>query len=74
MRHPLIVLAMAAALSAGASHAVQIPSGKSDLYYRLGGDSPASRAPNPAATSMKLGLSGVMNLNYSCGQFDFGAS
>lgn len=74
MRHTLIVLAMAAALSAGGAHAVQIPSGKSDLYYRLGGDSPASRAPNPAATSMKLGLSGVMNLNYSCGQFDFGAS
>ena len=60
-----------APLPAGAA---QLPSAKSDLYYRLGGSSPASRAPNPAATTMRLGLGGTLGANYSCGKFDFAAS
>ncbi|WP_230971776.1 integrating conjugative element protein [Nitrogeniibacter aestuarii] len=63
-----------ALLTVADAQAAQTPSSKSSLYYRLGGSSPASRAPNPAATSAKIGLSGVLNLNYSCGQFDISAS
>lgn len=75
MRPKLISFAIAVLVSMSAPvGAAQLPSSKSELYYKLGGSSPASRAPNPAATAMKLGLSGVLNLNYSCGQFDIGAS
>jgi len=52
----------------------QIPSGHSRLYYRIGGGDPASRAANPSAVSLKLGLGGVAKLNYSCGKFDAGIS
>ena len=61
-------------LAASAVHAAQMPSSRSDLYYRLGGTDPASRAANPSATIVNLGLGGAARLNYSCGRFDFEAS
>ncbi len=74
-RYVSTALLCAALLAAtGTVSAVQLPASKSDLYYRLGGSEPASRAPNPSATSMRLGLGGALRLNYSCGQFDIGLS
>ena len=70
----IALLAVALISVSAPAAAVQLPAGKSDLYYRLGGSDPASRAPNPAATSMKIGLGGALRLNYSCGQFDIGLS
>ena len=58
----------------GAYAQTQIPSSQSRLYYRMGGSDPASRAANPSAVSLKLGLGGVARLNYSCGKFDAGIS
>lgn len=71
MRKACITLAFVVAGVAPVSHAGDIPSSRSNLYYRLGGGDPVSRAPNPGGVPYKLGLSGVAKLNYSCGAYDF---
>ena len=40
------------------------------LYYRIGGSESSQRAPNPGTVSVKLGLSGLGRVNFSCGKFD----
>lgn len=40
------------------------------LYYRIGGSESSQRAPNPGVLSVKLGLSGLARMNFSCGRFD----
>lgn len=40
------------------------------LYYRIGGAESSQRAPNPGTVSVKLGLSGLGRVNFSCGKFD----
>lgn len=50
------------------------PRQQQNLYYRLGGGDPAASANNPTSISTKLGISGNIRLNYTCGKFDVGAS
>ena len=73
-RSALLCLIAASTLAALPAQAAQMPSSRSDLYYRLGGTDPASRAANPSATIVRLGLAGAARLNYSCGRFDFEVS
>ena len=73
-RAALLCVLTTLALAALSTEAAQMPSSRSDLYYRLGGSDPASRSPNPSATTVRLGLAGTARLNHSCGKFDFGAS
>ena len=73
-RSALLCLIAASTLAASPAQAAQMPSSRSDLYYRLGGTDPASRAANPSATIVRLGLAGAARLNYSCGRFDFEVS
>ena len=68
----LLACALAAlVIAALPAQGAQMPSSRSDLYYRLGGSDPASRSPNPSATTVRLGLGGSARLDYSCGKFDF---
>ncbi|MCB1907030.1 MAG: integrating conjugative element protein [Rhodocyclaceae bacterium] len=73
-RAELLAVLTAFTLAALPAQAAQMPSSRSDLYYRLGGTDPASRAANPSATIVRLGLAGAARLNYSCGKFDFEVS
>ena len=73
-RAALLCVLTTFAFAALSTEAAQMPSSRSDLYYRLGGSDPASRSANPSATTVRLGLAGTARLNYSCGKFDFGAS
>lgn len=47
-----------------------VPGDKSSLYYRIGGGEPVSRAANPGANTLRLGIGGSARMNYSCGRFD----
>jgi integrating conjugative element protein (TIGR03755 family) len=71
-------IAMAVMLACAMPHASaqtqSVPRSHSALYYRIGGGSPAARAPNPNAVALKLGIGGQLRLNYTCGKFDIGAS
>jgi len=67
----VLALSLAAHLAvAPVAHAQTVTS--SGLYYRLGGGTPTSGAPNKNALSLQLG-SGI-RANYSCGKFDVGVS
>lgn len=41
-----------------------------DFYYKIGGASAITAAPNPAVVTEKIGGSGDIGLGYSCGKFD----
>src|ERR1700674_3262558 len=51
-----------------------VPGEKSILYYKMGGGESVSRAANPLHTPLKIGLGGVVRMNYSCGRFDAGVT
>ncbi|RMX08856.1 integrating conjugative element protein [Corticibacter populi] len=70
----LRLAAIAAALCLHLAAADAQPVSASNLYYRLGGSSPASMAVNRNMNSMRLGLSAGLKMNYSCGKFDVGMS
>jgi integrating conjugative element protein (TIGR03755 family) len=40
------------------------------LYYKVGGGDPAPLAANGSVLRVRLGLSGAVGLNYSCGKFN----
>lgn len=63
-----------ASSAAQAQYQQDHPRSQSRLYYRLGGGDPAARANNRNMISIRLGLSGNLRLNYSCGKFDIGLS
>lgn len=68
----LVSIAVFSATLAPPSYA-QVVNGSS-LYYRMGGGSPAGRAPHKSQIAIKLGLAASLKVNYSCGKFDIGAS
>lgn len=51
-----------------------VPRSQQQLYYRIGGSSPAARAQNPGALALKLGFGVKLRANYTCGKFDIGLS
>lgn len=52
----------------------EVPRSQSQLYYRMGGSSPAARSQNPSAVAVKMGFGVKLNANYTCGKFDIGLS
>ena len=65
-----LACALASLMAGPAGGQAVVPGDKSQLYYRIGGGEPVSRAANPGTAPLKIGLGGVARMNYSCGRFD----